>query len=151
MTWWPTSSSYWGHMSISPRSSRKSERSTSKSTCLPASTKESGNKRHLILMVAKDHSYLLIPVTNPKHLSLWLQRYAFQQIGKIANSIESPFLWIHNFTLKMVQAWPTWSARLFSIFWKTLALFFGSETTHRAQVHCYFAIDGTLATFTPLT
>ncbi len=39
--------------------------------------------------------------------------------GFITNSnihqrIESPFLWIHTFTLKMVQAWPTWSARLFS-------------------------------------
>jgi hypothetical protein len=36
-------------------------------------------------------------------------------IGKIANSMKSPFLWIHNFTLKMVQRWPAWSVRHFSI------------------------------------
>jgi hypothetical protein len=34
-------------------------------------------------------------------------------VVKVAKSIESPFLWIHDFTLKMGQAWPAWSARLF--------------------------------------
>jgi hypothetical protein len=29
-------------------------------------------------------------------------------IGKYCQPIESPFLWIHTFTLKMVQAWPNW-------------------------------------------
>jgi len=37
---------------------------------------------------------------------------------KVAKSIETPFLWIHTFTLKMVQAWPAWSARHFSFLWQ---------------------------------
>lgn len=38
----------------------------------------------------------------------------FNGLVKVANLIESSFLWIHEIELKMVRAWPAWSARLFS-------------------------------------
>jgi hypothetical protein len=45
---------------------------------------------------------------------LVLQWSIFHYIGKYHQCIETHFLWIHKFTLKMMQAWPTWSAALFS-------------------------------------
>jgi hypothetical protein len=44
--------------------------------------------------------------------------YFFSRLVTSANLIESSFLWIHNFTLKIVQVWPAWSARHFSIGWQ---------------------------------
>jgi hypothetical protein len=38
----------------------------------------------------------------------------FNRLATLTKSIESPFLWIHKNKLKMMQAWPAWSARLFS-------------------------------------
>jgi hypothetical protein len=39
----------------------------------------------------------------------------FTTVVKVANSIETPVLWIHQFMLKMVEAWPAPAAPVFSM------------------------------------
>jgi hypothetical protein len=45
-------------------------------------------------------------------------RLIISTLVNIANLVETPLLWIHEFTLKMMQRLPAWSAPLFSGLWR---------------------------------
>jgi hypothetical protein len=50
----------------------------------------------------------------------------------LAKSVESPFLWIHQFTLKMVQSWPAFFSSPFSIGLSRLA-FLSEQNVHNVS------------------